>query len=295
MSSFSSSICGSISTSFGVAEEATEPSESVGSFCSSLSSKFVPVVSISHTAILPSTPKIQRIYLIRHGESQANVLGANGVRLIAGRQNEVELTAKGVKQATTLGEQLAKRVTKNASQQIVLCSSIAVRAKSTRQKIFEQMEKHHNCILGDEYENLVEVSKGKYEGQPDGTQKEDVKKWDALPSAQKYTTARLQTGESFKGVNARISLALQDIVKKHLGKTIFVVLHHDVIMSMSMIWCNHISSLSPTKVVPFPPRVSLGNCDMLMLELTNGQNIEDGIPCAHIESEDNKHREKRTC
>lgn len=99
-----------------------------------------------------------KFYLIRHGESEINVHQAGSERLVYGRNQWSELTAKGVEQARGLGERL------KSSGIDAFFSSSAVRAQQTARHCLKSMG--FDWPSFEVVPELTEISKGDWEGRP---------------------------------------------------------------------------------------------------------------------------------
>jgi len=246
----------------------------------SIARKFVPTVGLKHIQFVASTSTLQRIYIVRHGESVLNVPNEQGVQLVSGQSNYAPLNAKGIKQAQKLGELLAQKIPENT--ELVICSSTAERAKQTASGIYEAVAKRFTtCVMGDTHPGLCELSKGKYEGQPKKTEEHAVAKWEKLSAADKYRTPIVETGESYCDTVQRSLEGLQTLAEKYAGKTLIVVAHGRIFQGFYMQWSNIIATLS-SKIEPltlFLPK----NCDMLMSEVHAGDAVSNATPCAHIQ------------
>jgi len=242
--------------------------------------KFVPTVALKDIQIIPSTPEVQRIYIIRHGESVLNVPNEQGVKLVQGQSNYAPLTAKGTKQAQQLGDLFAQRIPENTG--IVICSSTAERAKKTAGYIYEAVSKKFStCEMGDTHPGLCELSKGKYEGKPKKSEESEVRKWEQLSVVDKYRTPIVETGESYCETVQRSLEGLQTLSEKYAGKTLIVVAHGRIFQGFYMQWTDKISALS-SKVEPLT-NFSPNNCDILMGQVHKGDKVSRAFPCAHIQ------------
>lgn len=159
------------------------------------------------TELPTSDEAIQRSYLIRHGESTANVyfeVDGKKVRYVSGQSTEIPLTDLGRQQITTLAEKLSRCFPKHAK--LVLVSSTAQRTQQTARILFEELSKTHpNVILASEvYDGLNERHLGAWEGL---LKDENYMKAEAprkkLSGAEKFISPEVSDGESYNQVASR--------------------------------------------------------------------------------------------
>jgi broad specificity phosphatase PhoE len=117
----------------------------------------VPWVSgSSHPCSIQPASRPIRLYLIRHGESEANILARE---VITGRSSSSRLTESGIEQAHKLGKFMGKNVPLDQ-----LYCSAAVRAKQTVEIIFTY-NPHLNVSQLIPAEALEERDTGDFVGQ----------------------------------------------------------------------------------------------------------------------------------
>ena len=157
---------------------------------------------------------LQDIYLMRHGESEKNILG------IYDRELETyPLTETGKKQAQEATQQLQ-------NIDLVIASPVR-RAKETAEIVAQEL----GCPL-ELRDELMEVDSGEWEGRKE----EDIEERDeylALPEEEFFTTKRGTTGESWKEVEERAVACLLDVLQKHPDKKILFVTHAGIVVSLS--------------------------------------------------------------
>lgn len=242
--------------------------------------RFVPTIALKDVQFIPSTTEVQRIYIVRHGESVLNVPNEQGIKLVSGQSNHAPLTAKGIKQAQKLGKALAERIP--AHTEIVICSSTAERAKKTAGCIYEILStRFTTCVQGDTHSGLCELSKGKYEGLPKKSEEEEVKRWEQLPAVDKFRTPIVETGESYCDVVQRSLDGLQTLSEKYAGKTLIVVAHGRIFQGFYMQWTGKIRTLS-SKIEPLTDFLP-NNCDILMAQVGRGDRVSAALPSAYIQ------------
>lgn len=149
---------------------------------------------------------MKRIYLVRHGESQWNVL-----KKIQG-QKDIPLTEKGIEQAKLTGKRL---IEENID---VLVSSDLQRAYDTA-KIIGEMIRLEPIPM----EGLREINFGAWEGLSrdlvDGVHKEEIQLWRKEPEK-----LRIKNAETLKEVQNRALSSLGTIISSDY-KNILVVSH----------------------------------------------------------------------
>lgn len=230
---------------------------------------------------------VQQIVLVRHGESRFNLPDENGLYYTSGKSKPSPLTPKGLEQARMTGSKLIDKLPKD--REIVICSSTARRAHDTAMAIFQTLQPHHSCHLGQSFDELLELGQGRWEGLPrDAIYEREIKKWEQLPATLKLVTPKLETGESFQDCIDRGLPALQTLVDLYPGKRIFVVTHFMMMNALCMHWCDLVSQLSDAPGSKLP-MVVLGNCDMLVIEIPygqaiQGQAIQEAKVAVHIKS-----------
>ena len=152
---------------------------------------------------------ITKIYLVRHGETKANVY-----HLLFGHL-DWDLTKNGIQQAKKAGAGLT-----SAQSYDYIISSPLKRAKHTAKIIAKKLK--IKKIITDK--NLMEKSEGSWEGKDLWqVRKEDPKnyyRWLKNPFKNKP-----RKGESIADLNKRVKQFHKTILKKYLGKNIIVVSH----------------------------------------------------------------------
>ena len=140
------------------------------------------------------------IYIVRHGQTEWNVLGK-----IQGRK-DIELNEVGIKQAQDLKDKF-----KNIKFDVVFCSPLK-RALQTAQIITNQ-----NIIVDS---RLIERDNGELEGKI----KKDIK---ILPDFNDPNDTKYGV-ESLASLQERLKSFYDEITKKYIGKNILIVTHAGV-------------------------------------------------------------------
>jgi probable phosphoglycerate mutase len=229
-----------------------------------------------------SDASLQRIYIIRHGESEFNKPNAQGVRMTSGKSLSAKLTPLGEKQAIALGKKLADKI--NATEKICILSSTALRAQETARLVFEKLKETHLGVeLGESYEGLCELGLGEWEGKPkDALFEEAMRPWESLSQAEKFTANKVEGGESFKDVAQRALRELYRISRENPDKTIFVVSHFHTMNAIALELSGQAQVLSETECTNLPFLI-LDNCDLLKLEIPL-EGKEEAFITMHIQS-----------
>jgi broad specificity phosphatase PhoE len=240
----------------------------------------VPLDTLSQLEI--TTSKSTYIYLVRHGESIFNRPNAEGVRLVSGRSLSIPLTAKGEKQATALGAKLVEKLPKNAP--IAILSSTALRAQQTADRLVKELM-FKDCVeRGSSYENLSEVSHGRFEGKPkDVAYDNAMKHWESLSAKEKFSFSTIDHGESYQEAAMRALPVLQQIVSRYPNKTLFVTTHKGTMNAIAIQLSGSLHELSQEPFTPLPT-LHIENCDILLIELPEGKTIDQAKVKMHIKS-----------
>jgi len=227
--------------------------------------------------------KSQSIYLVRHGESFLNLPDSNGIRYTSGKSLSSPLTDHGRKQASSLGNKLIGKLPFDG--QYIILSSTALRAQETADRLFEEIKSHYDVERGDSYDNLCELGQGIWEGQPrDEKYDLQVKIWDELSAKDKFTIPKLMTGESFSEVATRALIDLQQIVDRYPDKIIIIITHYAAMNALALQWSSDTELLSEDLSTPLPS-LRFNNCDILKVELPEGNLIDKAKVQMHIKSE----------
>lgn len=224
-----------------------------------------------------------RIYLVRHGQSAFNVPDENGVFYTSGKGLSVPLTEAGRLQATKLGKKL---VGKLPNVDYVVLSSTALRAQDTANLILDELKRYYTIERGDSYEEFCELDKGIWEGKPkDAEYEEDSRVWKALSAKEKFTFPVNSSSESYREVGIRFLAGLQKITSVYQNQTIILTTHNAAMNALAFHLSGRLDELSEEPASLFPSPV-LGNCDMLVIEFTKGEPIENAKVTMHIINDD---------
>lgn len=256
-----------------------------------LSSKTELLSELDHLPITNET--LQRTYLVRHGESTANVyfeIDGKNFRYVSGHSADITLTADGEKQITKLAEKLSKCFPKEAPL-VITCSS-AVRTQRTARILFEELSKtHFNLILIDEsYPELNERSLGHWEGKlKDEHYDKAEETWRKMSAAEKFISPEVAGGESYHEVANRALSAIAELYGRFSESTVIAVTSFNTI-NASAIKLNNIDTYLSTKPGTKLPKLDLGNGDLVLLETFKNQFYEPKV-VSHIvhESKESRH------
>lgn len=241
---------------------------------------------LSELVQLPISDKFsQKMYLIRHGESTANVyfeIDGKKVRYVSGQSTRIPLTEIGKEQILRLAEKFAERFPKEA--RLIITSSTALRTQNTAKILFEELSKtHFNVILTEEiYPGLSERHLGEWEGKlKDENYVKAKSAWEAMSAADKFFSAEVEGGESYTEVANRALLALAEIYKRYSESTIIAVTSFNTINATAIQMNNLDSSLSTIPGTHLP-KLDLSNGDLVLLETPQNLGFEHTQVISHI-------------
>ena len=161
---------------------------------------------------------ITKIIFVRHGEAEHNVLKMSSSAL-----DKHPLTELGNAQAKQAAKQLVKE-----NIDVVYVSPV-LRARQTAEHFTNKSG--HTAIVDN---RLIEITSGQWEEttQNDPRVKAERDAYKNLPINERYVFKRGGTGESWEDLDVRTLDFLQDILKKHPGKTVAVFSHQGTGSSM---------------------------------------------------------------
>jgi len=171
---------------------------------------------------------MKTFYLMRHGESEANVN-----RIFAAKRIDPPLTERGIQQATTQAEILKQ------SNLSAIYASPLLRAKQTAGII----NKHHGLEIltsGDLYEIDVGILDGEDQNDPDkwSLYTNIIDKW-----GQNFTDIAFPNGESLEDVRVRLNSFFNSL-KNGNDKPVLIVAHCLLFMAFTWLLCdNHNENL----------------------------------------------------
>jgi probable phosphoglycerate mutase len=174
------------------------------------------------------------IYLVRHGETDAN--RANIVR---GRNFDDELNATGLAQAKSIATQLA-----GINFDVCYCSPLK-RARQTCDEIFRGLVIYDDRLLPRDYGDFV------------GKQITDL---DHLCLWNRDKNLPIQNGESVSDIEVRVRSLLDDVRNKHKGQTVLMVWHGSV-MSMAKAILDNFNQGGEVK------KYSTKNCEIITVKI----------------------------
>ena len=164
-----------------------------------------------------SNKKVTKFILVRHGESEKNLL-----KLKSNSVDKWPLTEKGIEHA----EQYAEDI--NSFDLII--SSPILRAKQTAEVI---NQKHNEELLFNV--RLSETDYGEWNDIPHDQLKTsfpDYQYYKNTESEEKYHYRQGKTGETRLDIENRVRVFVNETAKKYPGKTILVVTHGNVVAAM---------------------------------------------------------------
>lgn len=241
---------------------------------------------LSQLAQLPiSDESMQRLYLVRHGESTANVyfeIDGKEVRYVSGQSTDIPLTEMGKEQILGLARKLTERFPKQA--RLIITSSSAVRTQQTAKILFDELSKTHpNVTLTEDiYPGLNERSLGDWEGKlKDENYSNAEKAWRSMPAAEKFLAPEVVGGESYAEVASRALLSLADIYNHYSDHTVIMVTSFNTINAIAL-QMNKINTCLSTLPGTVFPKLTLGNGDLVLLETPKSKGFESAQVVSHI-------------
>ncbi len=226
---------------------------------------------------------IQRIYFIRHGESEFNKPLPSGIRITSGKSLNAKLTDVGELQATELAKKISEKI--NSNEKFVIVSSTALRSQETARLFFENLKTSHpKAILGPSYEGFCELGLGEWEGKPkDKVYEQALEPWEKLSQFKKFTTDKVIGGESFKSVAQRALKELHKLSQDYPEQTIFVVSHFNTMNAMAFELNDQVHMLSDDESKDLPYLI-FDNCDLLEIEISNKEKPQHATVKMHIQT-----------
>lgn len=190
----------------------------------------------------------KRLYLLRHGQTDANALG-----IIAGKSPDMPLNEAGLKQA----ELTVKALSQTIFHQIYM--SPALRAKQTAKQIFEY---HLPIVLGYVEENFREINFGVLEGL---TYKKAEELYGDLLEIYRENPSRcaFTEGESMVGAYNRVSRSINKILIEHPRNESVLIVSHGGTMSLIFLY---LFALDMDKMFH---AIRHNNCGLSIIELEN--------------------------
>ncbi|MDO8483201.1 MAG: class I tRNA ligase family protein [bacterium] len=170
--------------------------------------------------------KLTRLILIRHGESEKNVLG-----LFDSSKDKYPLTKEGEDRAKLAGEKI-----KGMNVDAIYASPV-LRTRQTAEIVGKAVGK--TPTLSDA---LWEVRSGEWDGKLDVVTEAEPERiaYNKLPHEAFYKAPRGKTGESWQDVENRAVDFVKEILKKHQGETVVLVSHEGPLMTLM----RHLKDLS---------------------------------------------------
>lgn len=238
----------------------------------------LPLSDITHFE--PVHQNTKRVYLVRHGQSAFNLPDENGILYTSGKGLSVPLTENGKKQAINLGKHLVEKLPKD--DDYVVLSSTAIRAQNTANLLFDELKPNYKIERGESYDEFCELDKGIWEGKPkDEKYDKAMKIWNALSPKEKFTFPVISTAESYSQVGIRFLEGLQKVVDIHQNKTIIIASHNAAMNALAFQLSGRLDELSEEPGQPFPSLV-LGNCDMLLVEFSEEDTVQQAKVIMHV-------------
>ncbi|MDO8591001.1 MAG: class I tRNA ligase family protein [bacterium] len=162
--------------------------------------------------------KLTRFVLVRHGESEKNILG-----IFDSSRDEYPLTRTGEKEAKAA----AKKI--KPMEIAAIYSSPVLRARQTAEIIGKAIGK--KVVLSDA---LWEARSGEWDGETESVREAEADRiaYNKLPHDIYYRTHRGKTGESWQEVENRVADLARKILASHAGETVVIVSHEGPLMML---------------------------------------------------------------
>jgi broad specificity phosphatase PhoE len=243
--------------------------------------------------IIPT--KVERLFIVRHGESIANVdpsVYRHTAEYEFGIPDEkVWLTPVGWEQALACGRFLNAYLEPDqdvGERRIAIWYSSFLRARQTAKGIFTALEPKISHVY--ERDTMVEVSFGYADGLPESeVQKKFPEYWAQLKRAEAFRTKHFlasPNGESRASVASRVDLfiaSLQRKTEEHGITDHIVVTHGATARLIAKQWLGHRYEITDASR-------NLNNCDVVMIAkdpensgyLDYGRIYEKGVPKANV-------------
>ena len=155
--------------------------------------------------------KLTRLILIRHGESEKNVLG-----LFDSSRDAYPLTKAGEDRAKLAGEKI------KGMKVSAIYTSPVLRTRQTAEIVSKAVGKIPTLS-----DALWEVRSGEWDGKKDAVTEAEADRisYNKLPHGVYYKTLRGKTGESWENVENRVAAFAREILNKHQGETVAIISH----------------------------------------------------------------------
>lgn len=190
----------------------------------------------------------KRLYLLRHGQTDANTLG-----IIAGKSPDMPLNETGLKQAELTAKALSQAVFHH------IYMSPALRARQTAKQIFEC---HVPTVFGDVEENFIEINFGVLEGLTYKKSKELYK--DLLLTYRDYPSqCAFPEGESMVGAYNRVGRGINKILIEHPRNENLLIVSHAGTMALIFLY---LFDLDMDKMFH---AIRHNNCGLSIIDLEN--------------------------
>lgn len=207
------------------------------------------------------------IYIVRHGQSEANVKGYNEIK----EDSKISLTQEGFLQAEDAGKFLAKVVDKSAYGKSLIITSTYLRTLQTTQQIKKSLP-----LKTTQDSRLVEFDRGifgkcKYSERKLKFSKEFRKFQNELHSVDKFF-AKPPEGECGADVYKRVNpvkYELRQLCKQGV-ENVIIVTHHDTMRVLTL-------SLMDYDKLWYSKEKPIQNCSIRHIQLDNKTFIDKGF------------------
>jgi len=211
------------------------------------------------------------IYLVRHGESQANFDKTLHLKL---PDHEIALSSRGQEQAKEAGKNLSKNFDGMYGRpNIMLWNSPYRRTRETSGILFDSLDDvYKKTIIKRESIYFCEQNFGIFDGLEDSEIEtkfpHEFKTWNLCKKFNGKFFARFPSGESGMDVSVRVALGFNQL-KDYPAAMHVVVAHGTVIKLFQMMWFNR----SPEW---FAEAKTIGNCGIQIIQEDKEWNVFPG-------------------
>lgn len=207
------------------------------------------------------------IYVIRHGESEANVESFNEIK----EDSLIELTQKGLNEAYDAGKFLKTQINKNDYDESVIITSTYIRAMQTTGEIKKSLNFKTTSDA-----RLVEFNRGLFKKcrfkERHLKYPKEFKEFNDMQHSPAKFFAKPPEGENGYDVYKRVTpvvFELRELYKKGI-KNVIIVTHHDTMKSLTMAIMGYDKDW-------FYREKSVQNCSIRKFELTNDKFYDKGF------------------
>lgn len=192
-----------------------------------------------------------KIYFVRHGESEANIL-----KVFSNRGLKHPLTARGEEQAITLGNQI-----RNIPFAKIYSSPI-LRAVQTTEIVCSILNIKSFVVDFD----IREYDVGIFEGRSDTASWTSLSKLEEGWIDPKNRNEKIEMGESFEEIQSRFAAFIKNVELEFHGEDVnILIVTHGGLLKVGL------PGIAENVTYPFAYKNGIGNCELLVSETTDGK------------------------